>query len=561
MYTKILIICLFLFCNIQSQTDRETRAVWVATNFRLDWPPPTYDVSEQKNELVKILDNLENRNYNTIYFQVRFNGTVLFNSSYEPWSHYIAGNIGEEPDYDPLNFAIEEAHKRGLEIHAWFNMVRCYSGNEQNVFDYPAHVLNKHPEWIHKVNVDGEISYWLDPGLPEVREYLANIVCEAVSKYNFDGIQFDFIRYPSREIDDSFAYNLYGENKDKNQWRRENITDIVKQISLRAYELNPDLIIGAAPLGIYKNKPGATGLQSYYEVFQESRLWLREQYIDYLAPQIYWNISDKPRFDLLVKDWLDESFGRNIVIGIASYKKNVKSETHKMIDYTRSQNAAGVAFFRYEFITDADYFDSKSYPAEINWKKKSLPAAPVELVADIKDDTQNKIELTWIIPELTPESKSIEYFSIYDLNNKFDEMSSENLFKVISADRTSLIFNILNPARINYYFAVRSLNRFWYESKNRSNIVEISIPVLKSLSQDIELIDNVFYVDHSTDENIIIITTSRKEEVIITFQTEETAAYRTELLLPGLNIINTDTLHYNSIKVKFSNGTEKHLHL
>jgi len=198
------IISLFVINILFAQPMRETRAVWVSTNFRLDWPPPTFDQEEQKQALIKIFDDVERKNLNTVYFQVRSNSVLLFESNVEPWSPHITGIVGERGNYDPLGFAVEEAHKRGLEIHAWINTLRCFSGTEEKIKNYSRHLFNLHSKWIYKVNTDGKESFWLDPGLPEVRNYLVRLINELVENYNIDGIQLDFIRYPKK--DDSIRF-------------------------------------------------------------------------------------------------------------------------------------------------------------------------------------------------------------------------------------------------------------------------------------------------------------------------------------------------------------------
>lgn len=550
-----LVILFTLMISTTAQTKRETRAVWIAANFRLDWPPPTYNSSEQKEALLKILDNVEKKNLNTIYFQVRYNSTVLFESSYEPWSYYLTGVVGGNPTYDPLDFVIREAHKRGIEVHAWFNMVRCFNGSEENVFDHPGHIMNTKPEWVRKVTNDGQTSYWLDPGIPEVQDYLSNIVIDLAEKYEIDGIQLDYIRYPSREMNDSETYELFGNSEEIDQWRRDNITAIVRNISRVVNIIDPDIKLGAAPIGVYVNKPGARGMQAYSEIYQESRRWLKEGLLDYLAPQIYWNFEDDPKFNLLVDDWVKESSSRNIVVGIASYKPDVKQETRKMIDYSRSAGAQGVSFFRYSFIEDEHYFDNKAFPAPMYWKEPGPPLSPSDLTISVVDEKENIYGLNWAIPEIMMGAEDIKYYSIYNLYNSFDKLRSENLFKIIPADKTSLNFSIPYPGQINYYFVVKSLDKFWNESRNSTNTAILKIPVLHKLAEQSTNPDNIVIVKKNGNR-FLIVKSNIEEEIEMKDESGNTLE---EKLSKGLNIIMlNETLNSSAIiELRFNSSGKK----
>lgn len=556
---KVFLIFSILISVINAQINRETRAVWVSTNFRLDWPPPTTNQEEQKTALIKIFDEIERKNLNTIYFQVRFNGTVLFNSSFEPYSYFITGSVGGSPDYDPLEFAIEEAHKRGLELHAWFNMIRCFSGTEKFILDHDDHVVKKYPAWVKKVFVDGKINYWLDPGLPEVKEYLANLVVEAAQNYKVDGIHLDFIRYPVERFDDDSSYALFGAQKDKAQWRRDNITEIVKVTGERIRQIDERIKFGAAPLGIYRNIAGAKGLQAVDEVYQDSRLWLKEKYIDYAAPQIYWNSTDNPRFDLLIDDWVKNSYGRNIIAGIASYKDDVRNETENLIALARKSNSNGVAFFRYTNIKDKEIkqFASKSFPAEMHWKIKRQPPSPFNLASEISDAGENKIKLSWQFNCDELNSEDVSYFAVFGLSRQNEIPSSKNLFKIIDAQRTSFSFTIKQPQRINYYFTVKSLSRLWEESGGYSNIEKVGMPQLKSLSDKTGIDDNVIMRRLDADSYRFVVSSGLERTAEILFVGKNSLTQtETKKLAAGINIfqIKKESVVFDEIEIRVGGG-------
>ena len=553
MIKHLSVLTLLILTSLFAQTDRETRAVWVASNFRLDWPPPVYNADEQKKALIEIFDNIERKNLNTVYFQVRFNATVLFESSFEPWSYYLTGEVGETPPYDPLDFAIREAHKRGLEIHAWFNMVRCFNGSEQNVFDYPGHVMNRNPEWVRKVESDGQTTYWLDPGIPEVQNYLSNVVIDLAEKYEIDGIQLDFIRYPSRAMDDDTTYNKYRSGREEGQWRRDNITAIVKNISEVVNVIDPDIKLGATPIGVYLNKSGARGLQAYSEIYQESRAWLEQGLLDYLAPQIYWNFEDNPKFNLLVDDWVRESASRNVVIGIASYKPEVEPQTKRMINYTRKAGASGVAFFRYSFIANETYYTDKAFPAAMNWKAPGKPASPENLVASVISDAENKYNLSWSVPSQLPGREEVSYYSIYSINTPGDKLTSTNLYKIIPSGNNSITFTIPDPTRINYYFSVKALDKFWNESRGSANAAAIKIGSLYSMAQNLVVPEETILLKNGG--NTYVMLTSENNDVVELGDNSGDTIRKS--VKSGYNIIQIDKLDNSRLYLKFENSGKR----
>ncbi|MEK6552970.1 MAG: family 10 glycosylhydrolase, partial [Bacteroidota bacterium] len=463
------------FPKITAQTERETRAVWVATNFRLDWPPPTFDQGKQKQALIDIFDDIKSKNLNTVFFQAGINGTVLFKSSFDPFSPYITGEVDREGTYDPLQFAIELAHKRGLEIHAWINCIRCFSGTELNILNNPNHIYKRKPEWVIEDIRDGQKSYWLDPGLPEVREYLSDMITEMVEKYDVDGVHLDFIRYPGKNFDDEFSYSVHGAGLSRDEFRRKNITDLIELINKKIKTIKHFVKLGAAPIGVYKNLNGMTAWEGYTEVYQDSREWLRRGIVDYLAPQIYWGFDDNPCFGLVAKEWTENSFGRSIVLGIGAYKPNVKSEINAMIQYARTINAGGVAFFRYQNIKDVEFdsFQYRTYPAAMSWLDGIYPDPPTELNFKKSEINKNLFSLSWNFQKMKSQSDSVRYFALYSLPNSNSELLPDYLFDVIPADRTSVTLAIDRPRRVNYYYTLKSVSKLWNESIESSNVIEI----------------------------------------------------------------------------------------
>lgn len=360
--------------NIASKfiEDGEMRGVWVSTVSNLDWPEVgNYDVKVQKELLKEKFDFIEEQNMNTIFFQVRPMGDALYESSYAPWSKYLTGTLGENPGYDPLEFAIDEAHKRGLELQAWFNPFRIDSNSEKfNIDNYMDELpeespLKNNPDWIVKYNN----YHYLDAGIPEVREYVIDTIIEVVKNYNIDGVVLDdyFYPYPSGgvEFPDEDTYEKYGEGfSSKDEWRRNNIDCFISELYSKIKNTNAEVKFGVSPFGIWRNGESVggsdtSGLSSYDDVYVDSRKWIQEGWIDYIIPQIYWQFDyNSAPFATLVDWWAKQVENTNVelYIGHAAYKINDSSygeawlngnEVINQIRYSRANsNVKGNCFFR-----------------------------------------------------------------------------------------------------------------------------------------------------------------------------------------------------------------------
>jgi len=551
----ILVILVLHLQNISAQTPRETRAVWVSTNYRLDWPPPTFDEENQKETLLKIFDDIERKNLNTIYFQVRSNGTVLFKSSYDPFSPYITGKVDLKGSYDPLEFAVTEAHKRGLEIHAWINTMHCFNTSDLTILEHPKHVSNQHPYWVYKKEEEnGTASLWLNPGLPEVRKYLIDLIDELVQNYNIDGVQLDFIRYPKEPIDDIDSYSIYGSGKNLNDWRRENINTFVTELNIRIKTTNPLIKLGATPIGIYKNLPNARGLEGYNDVFQDSREWLASGAIDYAVPQIYWNIKDNPRYQDLVEDWNYNSHGKNVVIGIAAYRESVVEELSEEINIARSSNSDGVAFFRYSHIENIEInqFNEKTLPSEMPWiiTERNLPQVATFISSDLYG---HDITLQWQVDSRN--FKNAKYLALYEIYNH-NNSNETKLLKVVPSSLTSTDISIDNPDKIVYSYTVKAVDQLWNESTG-GNIVSYKVPELKKISDDIAKFEKPL-ITKINGQYLLILSTSNQDQIDIkaannNSQSELISSHK---ILPGLNIIkvSSEIFDYSIIDLEFVNS-------
>ncbi len=305
---------------------REFRGAWIATVGNLNWPSkPGLSVEQQKAEMRAILDNARDLKLNAILFQVRPACDAFYQTELEPWSDYLTGVMGKapEPFYDPLAYAVAEAHARGLELHAWFNPYRAGFISRKGVV--PAkHISKARPGLVRRYGNH----LWLDPGEAAVKDYTTRVILDVVRRYDIDGVHLDDYFYPYKEKDgrgklvefpDDSSYNAYrkaGGKLERGDWRRENVNDLVKRLNAGIHAVKPWVRFGISPFGIWR--PGfpasVTGLDSYEHLYADSRRWLREGWVDYCAPQLYWKIAaPKQSYPELLKWWLSENpQGRHI---------------------------------------------------------------------------------------------------------------------------------------------------------------------------------------------------------------------------------------------------------
>lgn len=321
------------------------RGVWLATVSRLDWPPvasvnvssPASRITQQQEALTGKLDKLKSLGINTVFFQVKPDGTALWPSKILPWSDMLTGNIGEEPGYDPLQFMLDEAHKRGMKVHAWFNPYRVSVNTKsatvtelnRTLSQNPASVFVLHRDWIRTA---GD-RFVLDPGIPEARNWITSIVAEVVARYPIDGVQFDDYFYAESSgsmLNDGETFKKYGQGfGSKADWRRHNTQLLIEHVSRTIKQLKPEVEFGVSPAGVWRNRShdaagsDTRGAAAYDEAYADTRLWVQKGLLDYIAPQIYWPFArDAARYDVLAKWWADvvKPTNTRLYIGVALYK-------------------------------------------------------------------------------------------------------------------------------------------------------------------------------------------------------------------------------------------------
>jgi uncharacterized lipoprotein YddW (UPF0748 family) len=392
-----------------AQQRREVRAVWLTTLLGLDWPAASLrgNTEAQKQALRDILDDLRRQRYNTVFFQVRSRGNAMYRSAHEPWASELTGVLGRDPGWDPLAFAIEECHARGMQLHAWFNVNRVWSKGDPPA-STPQHVARLHPEWVQRFGDD----LWVDAGIPEARAWTVRVAEDLVRNYAVDGLHFDYVRYPDRGFKDENTWRHHGRGSSIDDWRRDNISAFVREAYERCTAVRPTLQVGSAPIGIYQNLPTAKGWEGRNAIYQDSRRWLREGYHDYVAPQIYWGLLRKGSridFEALVEDWKRGASGRQVVPGIAAYKENVQPWLADHIDAVRDRGGDGMVFFRYEHVRGqalGGRFDRPALPPAMPWRDPLRPNPPQRLRAE-------RGLLAWDAPVQAADGDIAAWYAVY----------------------------------------------------------------------------------------------------------------------------------------------------
>lgn len=304
--------------------EREFRGVWVATVGNIDWPSrPGLTTEEQQREALAILDTVAALRMNAVVFQVRPHCDALYASDLEPWSSYLTGEQGKapEPYYDPLRFWTDEAHKRGIELHAWFNPYRAFIARGGR--EIPAtSVAKQRPELVRKTGGD---LYWLDPSLKEVQDLSYAVVMDVVKRYDIDGVHFDDYFYPYGDgtfpDDESWErYRSGGGPLSREDWRRSHVNTFIERVYRGIKTEKPAVKFGLSPFGIWRPRYPAsiTGYDQYNRLFADAKLWLNEGWIDYWTPQLYWPVNQVPQsFPVLLGWWANENTkGRHLWPGM-----------------------------------------------------------------------------------------------------------------------------------------------------------------------------------------------------------------------------------------------------
>lgn len=490
----LVFVSLSFFSNIFSQAKslkRELRGAWVTTYFNIDWPVRSQTPQQQRNAFINLINQHQATGINVIYFQVRSQGDAMYASTIEPWSADLTGTQGLAPNpmWDPLQFAIEECHKRGIELHTWLNPYRAIS-NFSNINTFSQnHVARKNPEWL----LASGVLRTLDPGLPAVRNYINTVIADIVSRYDVDGIHFDDYFYPSDAFNDdaTFASNNRG-FINREDWRRDNVNLLIKEVNDKILSLKPWVKFGVSPSGIYRNSSNpaigspTNGLEHYSRLYADSKKWLQEGWIDYLIPQVYWHIGQSGAdYIKVVPWWNSNAFGRHIYIGLAGYKVNdaslnqpawlVRTETPNQIRINRdavNANVYGQVVYNTKSMNAnplnfrdslrVRFYNKPALIPAMPWKDNVVPIAPQALVGNRYG--ADSLVLNWATPPAANnEFDVVKRYVIYrSANSNVDITTPNNILAIINADKTT--YNDKTSGSGVYNYVVTALDRLNNES-------------------------------------------------------------------------------------------------
>ncbi|MFI3227589.1 MAG: family 10 glycosylhydrolase [Clostridia bacterium] len=348
--------------NFTYEYDEYLNGVFVTTVYNLDFPSSS-NLSEQqlKNEIDEILDNIKEQKITDVFFQVRPCADAFYYSEIYPTSIYLTGNQDTVPEFDVLEYYTTGCHKRGLKIHAWINPYRITKSSDDVLSD--THIAVTNPE-LTVLHTDGNL--YFDPALDEVTQLILDGVEEIITNYDIDGIHFDDYFYPSTTFDDAQSYEKYGDGRSLDDFRRDNITNFVQTTYNFIKITNPNVVFGISPSGIWANASdggveggsNTSGTGSYFYSYADTKKWVEMEILDYIAPQIYWNIGfQSAEYEVLVDWWAEVCAGTNVELYIchANYKEAdgtfETGEIDRQIEYNKTKsNVSGSIFFRYSHI-------------------------------------------------------------------------------------------------------------------------------------------------------------------------------------------------------------------
>lgn len=473
----------------------EFRAVWVASVENIDWPSKKgLSVAEQKAEWKQLLQLYKQAGLNAVIMQIRPVADAFYPSSYEPWSEYLTGKQGKapEPFYDPLQFMIEETHKQGMEFHAWLNPYRAVFNIYKSSIS-STHITKQRPQWFLRY---GDKLYF-DPGNPEVISFLTNVVQDILVRYDVDGIHMDDYFYPYRigakEFPDYRSYALYGKGMSKDAWRRSNCDSIIARIHRVVLNVKPMVKFGISPFGVWRNadkdpdgSPTKAGQTNYDDLYADILLWLKEGWIDYVVPQLYWEIGHPLcDFETLLNWWGEHAYGKQVYIGHAFYRAGTttawrnRKELPNQINLVRAnKNIHGSVFFSSKSLqenkngwTDSLQYHYYKYPALIapmNWVDTIVPQAPILKQYHI---VSNQLYVQALKND-SAETEIVKYYAVY-VSDNFSVLKNIAPYTIVVAGSTPLFtINIplqeLFPNATNCYIAITAIDKENNESELRS---------------------------------------------------------------------------------------------
>ncbi|ADV45035.1 glycoside hydrolase family 10 protein [Bacteroides helcogenes] len=472
-----LLYSLFLLPLAAQPPKYEVRAAWVTAVYGLDWPRTRATTPEsmrrQQDELIEILDKLKAAHFNTVLFQTRTRGDVLYDSSIEPYNSILTGKTGKNPGYDPLAFAVAECHKRGMECHAW--MVTIPLGNRKHVAALGKESVTKRKPAIC---VPYKQEYFLNPGHPQTKEYLMSLVREVVERYDIDGVHFDYLRYPENapRFADGYDYRKYGNGRSLAQWRRDNLTEIVRYIYKGVKAMKPWVKVSTCPVGKYRDtsRYSSRGWNAFHTVYQDVEGWLGEGIQDQIYPMMYFRGNGFYPFAL---DWKEQSNGRQIIPGLGIYFLHPDEgdwstdEIERQINFVRTHGLAGEAHYRVKYLMDDtrnlygilkdSYYTAPALQPAMPWIDGTPPTAPSSL--GIERPADGYTLLRWK-PSTDNDKRNEPTYVVYGSDSyPVDTANPENILAQ-RIQGTEYVYAPILPWNAVRYFAVTAVDRCGNES-------------------------------------------------------------------------------------------------
>lgn len=480
---------------------RELRGVWVATVANIDWPSkPGLTTNEQKQELLRLLDAHQRAGLNAVFLQIRPSADAFYAKGEELWSRFLTGKQGFAPSpmYDPLEFAIEEAHNRGMELHAWFNPYRAtFDLSEANVSS--KHITKEHPEWFF--TYAGKKLF--NPGIPEVQQYIVRTILSVVKNYDIDGVHFDdyFYPYPAagQTIPDMQTFNRFANGYKKiDDWRRNNVNHLIKTLSDSIRHEKKHVKFGVSPFGIWQNRKQhpegseTSGLSGYSQLYADARAWVQQGWVDYVNPQIYFPFNNRAAaYETLLDWWSKNTFGKHVYIGHAAYRAADNSPGWKSRDQLpeqlrhlrRNHLVKGSVYFSSKSLVNNlggfrdslqyNFYRYKSLPPTMPWIDSIPPMAPTNLVYNIL--AGSGISLRWAIPEKAIDSEEAYGYVVYRFNagEEINLENARNILEIIYDVNRNFFTDQSVRQGLQYTYVVTAIDRMKNESEpsNRQVVV------------------------------------------------------------------------------------------
>ena len=465
---------------------REFRGAWLHTVFQDHYLKRT--TAQNQAYLREQLDKLQAAGVNAVVFQVRPQADSFYASKLEPWSRFLTnGGAAPSPAWDPLEFIIGEAHARGMELHAWLNPYRVTSSKKQTL--PKGHIYHQHPEWF--VRYDGKL--YFDPGIPESRSFITAVVMDIVERYDVDGIHFDdyFYPYPVKgvEFPDSKSFAKYGKGMKRDDWRRKNVDMLIEGLHEKISTTKPWVVFGISPFGIWRNKKSdprgsdTNGLQNYDDLYADILHWVKEGWIDYNMPQIYWEI-DHPAADYitLIQWWNKNATleGPHLYIGQDVARTMKASQLTRKMRYERALSKvkgncfwpANELLWNNKGVADSLKRNYHRYPALIPAYTHMHNRAPQEVKKLKKEWTADGYMLHWKAEQSPTNPELASYFVVYRFEDK-EPIDLSNPAKIVKITRNTRYLMPYDNGKKKYRYIVTAVDRFHNENTGKSIKVKL----------------------------------------------------------------------------------------